>query len=231
MTVPEVGVTSEPKVFIEGEGNRGSFVFTLSEPAPEGGLILNLGFFEEDGAGGDDTIELENIDSIEENALGLPSSITISEGVTEAKLTFVSLGDDIPEDDESSTLFLLETPEYQVDPTASEATLIETDVPIVGLSVDAPTIDENGAGIFPEGAGNSASIVFNLSEPAPAGGLTLNIATFEQDGAAGDDTLETENIDSFSENALGLFNSVTISEGATEARLTFVSLGDDIPEG
>ena len=231
MTVPVVSITAEPKVFIEGEGNRGSFVLTLSEPAPEGGLTLNLGTFEEDGAAGDDTIELENIDSFTLNALGLTSSVTISEGATEARLTAVSLGDDLPEDDESTTIFLIETPEYQVDPRASEATLIETDVPIVSLSVEAPTIDENGVGIFPEGAGNSASFVFNLSEPAPAGGLILNIATFEQDGAAGDDILETENIDSFSENALGLPSSITISEGATEARLTLVSLGDDIPEG
>ncbi len=229
--LPIVGVTAEPKILIEGAGNRSSFVFRLSEPAPNGGLTLNVGFIEEDGAFGDDTLETENVASFDENDLGLISSVTIEAGKTEAKLTFVSLGDDILEDDESSTLFLIETPNYKIDPNAREATIIETDVPVVSMSVEAPTIDENGAGIFPEGPGNSASFVFTLSKPAPAGGLTLNLATFEQDGAFGDDTISTENIDDFSENALGTINSITITEGATTARFTLNSIGDDILEG
>ncbi|MGF1492846.1 MAG: hypothetical protein ACFBSC_10415 [Microcoleaceae cyanobacterium] len=79
------------EVLLESAGHVVSFVLSLREPAPMGGLTINLDLFDEDGEGERIyLIETENIESIRSNSVGLPDKVTLPAGVVKARLTFTA---------------------------------------------------------------------------------------------------------------------------------------------
>ncbi|MGP1387326.1 MAG: beta strand repeat-containing protein [Thainema sp.] len=107
------------------------------------------------------------------------------------------------------------------------------DNPLLGGTVNGlPTVSvyPDTDAFLSEADQNSGSFVFQLSEPAPAGGLTINFQAGDTDPVAGDVDVEIsgENISDFTVRPIpGFVSSVTIEEGATEARLTVTPFPGD----
>ncbi|MEM9271681.1 MAG: hypothetical protein AAGA80_01780, partial [Cyanobacteria bacterium P01_F01_bin.143] len=114
--LPIVSVSTDTAVFAE-DGGSASFIFSLTQPAPEGGLELNVEAFDTDGMGGDATISTENIsDIVIEEATNTPTIIIIEEGATEATFTLTGIADDELEGEETDTLNLLPGAGFTIDP-------------------------------------------------------------------------------------------------------------------
>ena len=227
-SLPIVSVTAEPTIFAE-DGGMGSFIFTLSQPAPEEGLKIKFEAFDEDGMQGDSEVALENISDIEIITEGNnPTSFIIVEpGATQAKVMFTGIPDGVPEGEEIAAFSLLEGDGYTIDSNQNSANIIITDLPIVSLDTDKTVISEGG---------EPQIITINLSEPAPTGGLVIKSRLDDPDGEPGDtdsaleffsnitDLVETEEDGVF-------FNDITIQEGATTATIGIKAVTDNKVEG
>lgn len=120
--LPVVGVTSSPDV--AHEGGRLTFSFTLSAPAPEGGLPVQLALVRDtDPQPGDVTYFVEgsrNIDGFEmtfgDDGLIARAVVTIAAGATEAVMVSEVTADDVAEGTESATFELVAGEGYTVDP-------------------------------------------------------------------------------------------------------------------
>ena len=150
--LPIVSVVSDTNVFAE-DGGSASITISLSEPAPVGGLQLNVEVFDTDGEAGDLELSTENIvDIFVDESSNTPTSITVAEGATEAVVTLTGIPDNELEGEETDTFNLLPGDGFTVDPLLNSVTTIITDLPIdtfgedifsmraLGIGFDDPTI-------------------------------------------------------------------------------------------
>ncbi|AFY47841.1 CHRD domain-containing protein [Nostoc sp. PCC 7524] len=121
--VPTVSVFAEPASPIsELNQEPGAFIFKLSAPAPEGGLVVNFQAGDDDpdpnsrdvniGGAGTTNIDDFNIRPIP----GFVSSVTISEGATEARLVVTPFADGLVEPEEVISVNLLSGEDYNLNP-------------------------------------------------------------------------------------------------------------------
>jgi len=227
---PVVNVTAKPTIFAEN-GGMGSFIITLSEPAPEEGLKIEFEAFDEDGMQGDSEIALENISDIEIITFGNnPSFIIVEPGATEAKVMFIGIPDSVPEREEISAFTILEAEGYTIDSNQSSANIIITDLPIVSLNAEPTNVNE----------GEQLEFNFNLTEPVGEGGLVVNLDLVEDtDPLPGDINYFVEGSENVTDFELlineesGLIDGakVTLAEGATSATLLSDIIADNATEG
>ena len=179
--IPEVSVFAQPDTPLsEAESDPGTFVFQLSEPAPEGGLTINFraGDDDIDPNARDVDFDLEASNNIEDLSV-IPLSdrtsfITIPEGVTEASLVVVPFPDSFLEPDETISLDLIPQEDYTVDPDNRFADLVITEgIPqitgteeadrlegtseaeiLLGLAADDTLLGESGSDRLAGGVGN-----------------------------------------------------------------------------
>lgn len=223
--LPIVSLTAEPLTAVAEDGNqKAAIVFKLSKPAPAEGLLINLTGFDADGQSGDETLTSENINQVITSGSGkYPSSIFIAPGTETARLIFTPVADNTAEGEETSYFSLKSGQGYTIDPVQNLASFTITDLPIVSLTAEpaAPVAED----------GNQPEVfVFKLSKPAPTGGLTLNVSSFDTDRQLGDEAESYTNITGITRNNNGI-TSLTIAPGATEARLTLTPIKDNVTEG
>ena len=131
----QVSVFAEPdSPLSEAEQTPGAFIFRLSAPAPAGGLVI--GFQASDTDPDPDSRDVTigdpgttNLDDFTIRPIpGFTSTVTVSEGATEARLVVTPFPDDLAEDPEVISLSLLPGANYTVDTANASAalTLIES---------------------------------------------------------------------------------------------------------
>ncbi len=139
-------------------------------------------------------------------------------------------GDTVAVADLPSNLLVSLDPSFDnIDFDASEvfSALSETELPTVSFSVDTTVIVEGG---------DPQLTTFNLSQPAPAGGLPIKLRIDDPDGEPGDTDNALElfsNITDFGDAIEdGVFvANITIAEGETEATIGIKALADNNVEG
>ena len=157
MVVIEVDRTpiakGEPALFTEGE--IVSFTLTISIPAPEGGVYLDVVLSEEGGGDFTDT---------------LPETRTVwvPPGKFTASVSVPTIDDSVDEPDGRIVARVQPRPGVFVvgDPGAAEVVVRDNDLPAVTITADRTPITE----------GETASFTVTLSDPAPAGGLVVEVA-------------------------------------------------------
>ncbi len=205
----------------------GRVIFSLSEPAPVGGLAVNFDSVDGDGIPGDVDVSIVNGTLLfnEDNSF---SGFLIDEGATEARFDIAARQDDISEGEETTTITLLPGEDYTIDSDRNIATYIVTDLPIVTLSVDRTVISE--------GEETPQVFTLQLNEPASDDGLTVRLQLEDPDGDFSDGGFPQElfqnisNLDSVVENG-NFILEFTISPGATEATFSFLTGEDNRVEG
>ncbi len=132
--LPQISVFAEPETPIsEAEEEPGTFIFKLSEPAPDGGLVVNFTAGDTDpdptsrdvNIGGEGTTNIDNF-----NIRPLPdfiSTVTISAGATEARLVVTPFQDNLKEEEEEISIDLLPSDGYTVNADNSLASLTIVD--------------------------------------------------------------------------------------------------------
>ena len=227
-SLPVVGVSVDRTLPLsEAKEDSGTFIITLSKPAPVGGLLVNFSPVQTDG-GGDLNVSIVNgTAQIDEN--NSPSGILIEEGKKEATITITAIEDNIPEGEEISGFDLLPGDGYTIDPDNNSPRFIITDLPIVTFSVDKTVISEGG---------EPQLYTFELSEPAPNDGLTVKLVVESSDGKFGDvvgvpelfNNINASDAVVVEENGLIAFE-VTILPGATSANFGLEAPQDNLVEG
>ncbi|PSN77193.1 hypothetical protein C8B47_23325, partial [filamentous cyanobacterium CCP4] len=156
----QVSVFAEPDTPLsEAEQTPGAFIFRLSAPAPAGGLVI--GFQAADTDPDPDSRDVTigdpgttNIDDFTIRPIpGFTSTVTVSEGATEARLVVTLFLDDLAEDTEVISLSLLPAANYTIDTAnaTAELTLVET-FPMTTQTVTVSIENlspENGAFLTP----------------------------------------------------------------------------------
>jgi VCBS repeat-containing protein len=132
--LPEISVFAEPNSPLS-ELNRepGIFIFQLSEPAPVGGLTIGFQAGDTDpdptsrdvNIGGEGTTNIDNFDI--RPVPNFTSTVTITEGATEARLVVAPFPDGLVEPDETISLTLLPGDGYQVNSDRAFADFTITD--------------------------------------------------------------------------------------------------------
>ncbi|MBW4602678.1 MAG: right-handed parallel beta-helix repeat-containing protein [Calothrix sp. FI2-JRJ7] len=241
--LPLVSFTAD-KTFIQ-EGEEFSWFFRLDQPVPAGGLTLNIPILDNnDPSPGDinfniaGSTNVTNFAVVREKLAVVGFQVTLAEGATEARLVNRGALDNLVDIDEIATVALAQSSNYAVDPTQK----------LVSFTIDDPVgTPTEGAGGIPDGTpfvsftadktivqeGETFTWNFNLSEPAPAGGLILNLPILDNnDPAPGDIQYNIEgstNISGFEfivDNGVSIGYRVTVPEGVTEAKLVSRALVD-----
>jgi Ca2+-binding RTX toxin-like protein len=228
-SLPVVSVSVDKTLPLsEAKTDSGTFIITLSQPAPIGGLNVNFKAVDEtDGIPGD-VVPSSTIDgTIQFNENNSPSGILIEEGATEARITLTAVQDDVAEGEEISGLDLLPGDGYTVDVDRNTASFVVTDLPIVTVSVDKTVVSEGG---------EPQLYTLNLNEPAPSGGLTIQLQIDGADGDLLDLVAVPELLSNISNGELIEVNGNSIFqfkivEGSTEATFGLVAPEDDRIEG
>ncbi|MGD1716444.1 glycerophosphodiester phosphodiesterase family protein [Dapis sp. BLCC M172] len=230
-----VGIEVEPGTVNE-EQDEYSITFNLSEPAPEGGLRVVWSETDSDNELGDISFPPELTNASEFESLGTVgdelalSAITIEEGATTATVTWTTLFDGIVEGDETTTIELQPEDGYEVDPENQVAEIVIEDTPItVGIEVEPDTVNE----------GDEYSITFNLSEPAPEGGVRVVWSETDSDNSFGDlifppELTNASNFEDLTDLVVGdelARSAITIEEGETTATVTWTTIFDGVVEG
>jgi len=152
-----VSVFAEPETPLsEAAQTPGTFIFRLSAPAPAGGLTLHFQAGDTDpdpdsrdvNIGGSGTTHIDDFDI--RPIPGFTSSVTVSEGATEARLVVTPFPDDLAEPDETISLSLLPGENYlmSTENIAAELTLTEGASTTVTVSIENLS-PENGAFLTP----------------------------------------------------------------------------------
>ncbi len=158
----QVSVIAEPDTPLsEAEQTSGTFIFRLSAPAPAGGLVIGFqaADTDPDPDSRDVTIGDPGTTNIDDFAIrpisGFTSTVTVSEGATEARLVVTPFPDDLTEDPEVISLSLLPGANYTVDTanasvalTLIEAFPMNTNTKTVTVSIENLSPD-NGAFLTP----------------------------------------------------------------------------------
>ena len=232
--LPTVNFNADRTLITEG-GEAQLLIFSLSKPAPEGGLVVKINIDDPDGEGADTEFHPELISNIvdfgqiEEDGV-ITASLTIAEGETEAMFGISAIADDLDEGIETYSLTLLEGEDYITDPNSTIInTIIEETMTTTTVSLTPETL------IATEG--ETFAWNFSLDQPAPSEGLSLFLPiTVNNDPAPGDVEYNidgSENISDFefvTNNDLSVGFNLTIAEGATEAVLVSEAVADDIAE-
>ena len=139
LELPVVSLSADSSAITEG-GAPQLLTFHLSEPAPAGGLTVNLNIDDPDGEGADTEFPPELISNIVDFAQVesdgvITASLTIAEGATEATFGISAVEDNVAEGEENYSLTLLADENYQLD--AASTTIITT---LTDTSADLPDI-------------------------------------------------------------------------------------------
>ncbi|MDY7023620.1 MAG: SGNH/GDSL hydrolase family protein, partial [Cyanobacteriota bacterium] len=219
---PIVNFSVDRTTIIEG-GDPQLLTFNLSQPSPEGGLVVNLRVDDPDGdeGAGDTNFPPELISNItdfgqvEEDGL-ITASLTIAEGATVATFGVAAFEDDLVEVGETYSFTLLEDENYIVAPDSTTITTTIEDainLPTVGITPEVVTATE----------GETFAWNFSLDQPAPVGGLSLFLAITENnDPAPGDVEYFVEGSSNISD-----FEFVTTDESISQIYAFGDSYSDD----
>ena len=235
LELPIVNLSADINTIVEGEKAQ-LLTFHLSEPSPTGGLTVKLNIGDSDGESADTEFPLELISNIvdfgqvEEDGT-ITASLTIAEGETEATFGISAIADNLDEGDETYSLTLLPDEDYVAD---SDSTTITT---TIKDNMTLPTVS-----ITPENVsvieGETFAWNISLSQPAPAGGLSLSLPIIENnDPEPGDVEYNIDGSSGIADFEFVLGNdvsesfSITIAEGETEAVLVSQAISDDLEEG
>ena len=150
------------------EGETASFTVTVSTPAPDGGLDVEVALSEE--GEGDFT------DTLPETR-----TVTVPAGQSTASVSVPTLDDTVDEPDGAIVARVVERATvYTVgDPGTAEVVVQDTDLPAVTITADRTPITE----------GETASFTVTVSTPAPDGGLAVDVALSEEGEGDFTDTL------------------------------------------
>jgi serralysin len=212
----------------ETNQDLGKLIFSLSEPAPVGGLAVNFNTIDQDGVPDDINASIINGTILfDEN--NVPSGILIDEGATEAGFEISPKQDNITEGEEISIVSLLPGNAYTIDPNSRSATFILTDLPIVTFNVDRNVISEGG---------EPQVYTFQLNEPAPDGGLTVRLLGEDSDRNPAEpipvpelfNNINLSDVKVVEENGLTIFE-FTILPGVTSATFGLEAPQDNEVEG
>ncbi|WP_254564047.1 SBBP repeat-containing protein [Oscillatoria sp. HE19RPO] len=170
----------------------GTFILTLTEPALVGGVTVNYTVAGTATSGTDYT--------------ALSGSAVITAGSTTATIDLVPIDDGVYEPDETVEITLTPGTGYVVQPSTSNAshTLHSTGVSIAAGTAANKTVPTNG------------TFNLTLTEPAPAGGMTVNYTV------AGTATNGTD--------YTALSGSVLIPGGSTTATIDLLPIDDGVYE-
>ena len=169
--IPEVEMSISETEFIESEQTVGTLNFTLSEPPPEEGVLVQV-----DGSGAG-ILQQFDIFNIEIDGGVFPSPTEVFTGFLfkmteqEASITLPVFQDPFDEGLQGFSFTLAEATHYTVDSNASEVAYTIADTPDsvleVGISSDRETLveSENPTGV----------ITFNLTTNPPAEGVTVTV--------------------------------------------------------
>ena len=210
----------------EAKADSGTFIITLTEPAPVGGLIVNFDPVQTNGGGDLNVSIVSGTVQLDEN--NSPSGILIEEGQNEARITITAIEDNLPEKEEISGFDLLPGDGYTIDPDNNSPRFIITDLPIVTFNVDRTVISE--------GEEKPQVYTLQLNEPAPDDGLIVRLQLEDADGDFSDGGFPQQlfnnisGLDSVVENG-NFILEFTISPGATEASFGFLTGEDNRVEG
>ena len=145
--LPTVSIEIEPTLVVEGESQ--AFVFKLSEPAPTGGLVVDVLLTNPDGEvdivpGPEPMQNVTDARSRTEDGRRI-DQLTIAEGATEASLNFVALEDNVVEGNESFSITLLPRDGYIVDANnnIADSVIVDADTAIDGTE-NAEAISAHG---------------------------------------------------------------------------------------
>ena len=133
--LPTVSLFAEPTEVEEGE--QLNFVFNLSQPVPEGGLVVDLDLVEDtDPLPGDISYFVDGSENVtdfelvidEESGLIDKALVSLTEGATEATLVSDIIADNATEGEESVVYALAESDEYSIDSEDNTAsfTILDT---------------------------------------------------------------------------------------------------------
>ncbi|MEC4984751.1 MAG: hypothetical protein SAJ37_18150 [Oscillatoria sp. PMC 1068.18] len=126
-SLPTVSISSDRFTPLsESEEESGSFIFTLSEPAPAAGLTINIESFDSDGIPGDVALSTTNA-TIEISEDNKPFQLIIDPGATEAQITLTAIADDEVEANEISSIIIEPGTDYNIDSENYAAALRITD--------------------------------------------------------------------------------------------------------
>ena len=191
---PLIGIDVVPEIV--SEGNQYTLTFNLSEAAPEEGLRVIWSETDTDDAFGDIEFppELTNASNLEElQAEGdelARSAITINPGATTATVTWTTIADGEEEDDETTTIELQESEDYEVDiENAVVEVVIENTSVEDELIVGTPQSEALSGGPGDDtisGLNGADTLVGNLGDDEIIGGRGSDSLY----GKDGDDTLE-----------------------------------------
>jgi hypothetical protein len=133
---PTISITGDLFPVAEDSGLTEVFTSRLSEPAPAGGLVVNVNTFDSDGSGGDEEVSTTDISDIALNDQNAPVSFTIAEEATEAQIILPPIPDDLLEGTEINSITLLPGSNYRVNPFLDNAitTLSDSLTPSSGVS-------------------------------------------------------------------------------------------------
>ena len=232
--LPTVSFSADKTLISEG-GEAQLLTFNLSQPAPTGGLVVNINIDDPDGEGADTEFPPELISNIvdfgqvEEDGT-IPASLTIAEGETEATFGIAAIDDNLVEGNETYSLTLLEDENYIADPNS---TIINTTIEEAMTTTTVSLTPE----ILMATEGETFAWNFSLDQPAPSGGLSLFLPiTVNNDPAPGDVEYNIDgssNISNFEfvvNNDVSVGLTFTIDEGATEANLVSEAIADEVTE-
>ncbi|MCJ8279173.1 MAG: hypothetical protein MJK14_04345 [Rivularia sp. ALOHA_DT_140] len=206
--------------------DSGKVIFSLSEPAPVGGLAVNFNSIDGDGIPGDIDVFIVNGTLLfnDDNSF---SGFLIDEGITEARFDIAARQDNISEGEEITTITLLPGEGYTIEPDKNIASYIVTDLPIVTFSVDKTVISEGG---------EPQIFTLQLNEPAPEEGLTVRLQGEDSDTDPADPIPAQQlfnnisNVELVRENGSPVFE-FTIVPGATSANFGLLAIEDNKVEG
>ena len=153
--LPAVTITADRTPITEGE--TASFTVSVSTPAPEGGLVVNVVLSEE----GEFTDTLPEI-----------RAVTVPAGQRTEGVSVSTIDDGIDEPEGKIVARVLEhASDYTVGaPGVAEVVVRDNDEPEVTIAADRTPITE----------GETASFTVSVSTPAPEGGLVVNVALSQQ---------------------------------------------------
>ena len=154
---PAVTITADRTPITEGE--TASFTVSVSTPAPDGGLEVEVALSEE--GEGDFT------DSLPETR-----TVTVSPGQSTVSVSVATLDDAVDEPDGKIIARVVERATvYTVgDPGTAEVVVQDDDLPAVTITAVTTPIAE----------GETASFTVSVSTPAPVGGLDVEVALSEE---------------------------------------------------
>lgn len=177
---PEVSVSISESNLIESEGTSTTLTFTLSEPPPEGGVLVYVDSGIRGANGEFDVLNAEIVGGVTPAPNFSSSGFYFKILEQEASITLSAFPDDVnPETGETTTegieaftFAVQEGPGYTVSSEAGEASLTIADTPDsqlqVSYTVEPTTLVESEATVGVH--------TFNLSSAPPEGGITVSVS-------------------------------------------------------